>query len=109
LPVTVRSGLLSAPTLESASVFGGQYGGQYTVPLKGAQISISDGKREQFRGMTTEDPMEIKLERGSYVIRPSYFGYYMVTDKMVKKDSYDIAVEPSTNYLSVILILIPQE
>lgn len=28
--VTVRSGLLSAPTLESASVFGGQYGGQYT-------------------------------------------------------------------------------
>ena len=30
LLVTVRSGLLSAPTLESASVFGGQYGGQYT-------------------------------------------------------------------------------
>ena len=32
LPVTVRSGLLSASTLESASVFGGQYGGQYTKP-----------------------------------------------------------------------------
>ena len=32
LPVTVRSGLLSAPTPESASVFGGQYGGQYTEP-----------------------------------------------------------------------------
>ena len=32
LPVTVRSGLLSAPTLASASVFGGQYGGQYTEP-----------------------------------------------------------------------------
>ncbi len=81
---------------------------KFTMPLKDVALSISDGKREQFRGATADIPMEIKLDRGSFIIRLRRPGYKLVTEKMEIKDSSDVTIELASSYIPVLLIMIPQ-
>ena len=82
---------------------------RYTLPLKDVSLSISDGKREQFKGMTADTPLEIKLERGTFSIRLIHQGYQLITERMEKKDNVTVTIEPSSNYTSIMLVMIPQQ
>jgi PPM family protein phosphatase len=82
---------------------------QYTLPLKNVNLSISIGRGEKFQGMTTDVPLEIKLEGGSFVIRLHRQGYKLITRKMEITDSVNVSIESSSNYMPLTLIMIPAD
>ena len=70
-------------------------------------MSIFDAKKEQFRGSTTDFPLEIKLGSGAFVVKVRKAGYKLITDKMEVRDGVDVTVEPSSRYTPVLLIMMP--
>jgi len=78
-----------------------------TVPLKDVEITISDAKKERFKGVSGNTPLEIKIEHGPYLLTVNKQNYVLIRERNESKNSVSVSVEPSAVLSPILLIMIP--
>lgn len=80
-----------------------------TQPFADAEILIEKDGKEKYRGLSGVVPVEVKLEKGQYIVHATYKNYRILSETMQLKDSIMVNVEPAESYRSIDIIMIPQK
>jgi protein phosphatase len=83
---------------------------EYTVPLSNVQISIEEKEGpNKFVGISSTEPLEIRLPKGEYVMNLSYSGYKILDGNYYLVNSLNMSFEYSGDLVPETVIMFPEK
>ena len=79
------------------------------VPMPNVTISVTLGDQNKFMGVSAYKPTDIKLPRGTYLLKLSYPDYKILDENINLKDSIEIYLESSEKLTSLSVIMVPEK
>ncbi|MCL2389853.1 MAG: protein phosphatase 2C domain-containing protein [Endomicrobia bacterium] len=82
----------------------------YTNPLSNVHVVIEENGAVVFAGFSSQDPLGIKIPKGSYIMTLKFLGYKILDQKTYYLvDSVDLDVEPSGELEKKNIIMLPEK
>lgn len=79
-----------------------------TVPLSNVEVMIENNNQNLYMGLSSVNPLEVKLPKGKYVVTLTYPDYKVLNDKFELKESVNVTLENSGSLTETLFIMLPE-
>lgn len=79
-----------------------------TVPLSNVEVMIENNNQNLYMGLSSINPLEVKLPKGKYVVTLTYPDYKVLNDKFELKESVNVILENSGSLTDTLFIMLPE-
>ena len=59
-------------------------------------------------GLSGDDPLEVKIPKGRYMVTLTYPNYKVLNDKFELKDSINVNLETSGTLTNIVFVMLPE-
>ena len=80
----------------------------FTVVMSNVEIMIENNNQNIYMGLSGDEPLEVKIPKGRYVVTLTYPNYKVLNDKFELKDSVTVNLETSGVLTNTVFIMLPE-
>ena len=79
-----------------------------TVVMSNVEIMIENNNQNIYMGLSGDEPLEVKIPKGRYMVTLTYPNYKVLNDKFELKDSVPVTLETSGILTNMVFIMLPE-
>lgn len=80
----------------------------FTVSMSNVEIMIENNNQNIYMGLSGNEPLEVKIPKGKYVVTLTYPNYKVLNDKFELKESITVNLETSGALTDTLFIMLPE-
>ncbi len=79
-----------------------------TVVMSNVEIMIENNNQNIYMGLSGDEPLEVKIPKGRYMVTLTYPNYKVLNDKFELKDSVPVTLETSGILTNMVFVMLPE-
>jgi len=80
----------------------------FMVPMSNVEVMIENNNQNLYMGLSSINPLEVKLPKGKYVVTLTYPDYKVLNDRFELKESITVNLESSGSLTDILFIMLPE-
>ena len=80
----------------------------FMVSMSNVEVMIENNNQNLYMGLSSINPLEVKLPKGKYVVTLTYPDYKVLNDKFELKESITVNLESSGSLTEILFIMLPE-